>query len=83
MENEEEQVLTAFHSQTGAPSLNLAQHVIHKSPVVERQPNLHFGHLELFLPTTKARQTRRDQPTMAAERKERTGLAVGLNKGHV
>jgi hypothetical protein len=39
--------------------------------------------LELFLFTTNSTTTPRHQSTMAAEKKERTGLAVGLNKGHV
>jgi hypothetical protein len=39
--------------------------------------------LELFLFTTNRTTTPRHPSTMAAEKKERTGLAVGLNKGHV
>jgi hypothetical protein len=51
----------------------------------KKSPNLSTSesNLELFPLTTNHHDNPKPSPTMAAERKERSGLAVGLNKGHV
>jgi hypothetical protein len=77
-------MFTAFNlSYQERKKISLKNYSVARDPQILVPTESDLGHLELFLPTTIARQPRRHQPKMAAERKERTGLAVGLNKGHV